>query len=187
MLPHPQVNRVDPVQWPTLSCPRPQEDYVYCHQQHGVFTSPNLLSPPPFPLPAPNSSLESMQTATPAFHKWPYLTLVPMASQFDDPLLDGLLLKSPKSLEIVKRSAISYLLNENMISAWSEVQGQLLYLIKVLLKYQICLYDEEKPTFPHKYRYTLWHKTSAEALKAAQQSHLAFRVLMGCISFSMVV
>ena len=182
MLPRPQVNRADPVQWPTLSCPRPQEDYMYCHQQHSVFTSPNSLSPPPFPLPAPNSSLESMQTAAPAFHKWPYLTFVPMAPQFDDPLLDGLSLKSPKLLEILKQSAISYRLNENMISAQSEVKHRLLYLIKVLSKCQVHLYDEEKPTFPHKYRYKLWHKTSAEVLKAAQQSHLAFCILMGSAS-----
>ena len=74
-----------------------------------------------------------------------------------------------------------------MISAWSEGEDQLLYLIKVLLKCQVPLYDEEKPTFPQKYRYKLWHKTSAEVLKAAQQSHLAFCILMGYISFSMVV
>ena len=168
------------------SCPHPEEDYVYCHQQHGVFTSPNLLSPPPFPLPTPNSSLESMQITTPAFQKWPYLALIPTAPQFDDPLLDRLSLKSPKLLEIVKRSAISYHLNENMVSAWSEVEDRLLYLIKVLSKYRVRFHREEGPTFPYKYRYKLWHKNSAEALKAAQQSHLAFRALMGYVSFSMV-
>ena len=182
----PRADRADPVQWPVLSRPRPQEDYVYCHQQYGVFTSPNSLSPPPFPLPAPNSSLESTQTAAPAFQKWPYLALIPTAPRFDDPLLDGLSLKSPKSLEIVKRSAISYRLNENTISAWSEVEDRLLYLIKVLSKYRVRFCDEESPTFPYKYGYKKWHKNSAEALKATQQSHLAFRVLMGYVSFSMV-
>ena len=182
----PRADRADPVQWPVLSRPRPQEDYVYCHQQYGVFTSPNSLSPPPFPLPAPNSSLESTQTAAPAFQKWLYLALIPTAPRFDDPLLDGLSLKSPKSLEIVKRSAISYCLNENTISTWSEVEERLLYLIKVLLKYRVRFCDEESPTFPYKYGYKKWHKNSAEALKAAQQSHLAFRVLMGYVSFSMV-
>ena len=132
MLPHAQVNRADPVRWLMLSHPHPQEDNLYCHQQYGVFMSPNSLSPPPFPLPAPNSSLLSTQTAAPAYHKLPYLTFVPTAPQFDDPLLDRLLLKSPKSLEIMKRSAISYCLNENMISAWSEVKDWLLYLILVV-------------------------------------------------------
>ena len=98
MLPHAQVNCVDPVQWPMLSCPHPEEDYVYCHQQHGVFTSPNSLSPPSFPLPAPNSSLESIQITAPAFQKQLYLALIPTAPQFDDPLLNRLSLKSPKSL-----------------------------------------------------------------------------------------
>ena len=182
----PCADRVDPVQWPVLSRSRPQEDYVYCHQQYGVFTSPNSLSPPPFPLPAPNSSLESTQTTSPAFQKWPYLALIPTVPRFDDPLLDGLSLKSPKSLEIVKRSAISYRLNENTISAWSEVEEWLLYLIKVLSKYRVRFCDEESPTFPYKYGYKKWHKNSAEALKAAQQSHLAFRILMGYVSFSMV-
>ena len=159
---------------------------MYCHQQHGVFTSPNSLSPPPFPLPTPNSSLESMQITAPAFQKWPDLALIPTAPRFDDPLFDGLSLKSPKLLEIVKRSAISYRLNENMVSAWSEVKDQLLYLIKVLLKYRVHFHGEEGPTFPYKYGYKLWHKNGAEALKAAQQSHLAFRALMGYVSFSTV-
>ena len=169
-----------------LSCPCPEEDYVYCHQQHGVFTSPNSLSLPPFPFPTPNSSLESTQITTPAFQKWPYLALIPTAPQFDDPLLDGLSLKSPRLLEIMKRSTISYRLNENTVSAWSEVEDRLLYLIKVLLKYRVHFHREEGPTFPYKYRYKLWHKNGAEALKAAQQSHLAFCTLMGYISFSMV-
>ena len=124
MLPHAQVNHADPVRWLTLSHPHPQEDNLYCHQQYGVFMSPNSLSPPPFPLPAPNSSLLSTQTAAPAYHKWPYLAFVPTAPQFDDPLLNGLFLKSPKSLENC--------LNENMISAWSEVEDWLLYLILVV-------------------------------------------------------
>ena len=115
------------------------------HQQYGVFTSPNSLSPPHFPLPAPNSSLKSMQTASPAFQKWPYLALISTAPWFDDPLLNGLSLKSPKLLEIVKQSTISYHLNKNMISAWSEVENQLLYLIKILLKYRICFCNEENP------------------------------------------
>ena len=145
-----------------------------------------LLSPPPFPLPAPHSSLESTQTATPAYHKWPYLALVPTAPWFDVPLLNGLSLKSPKSLEIVKWSTISYCCNDNAITAWSEVEDQLFYLIKVLLKYKFPFYDEEKPTFPYKYRYKCWHKNSTEALKAAQQSHLTFCILMGYVRFCMV-
>ena len=182
----PCADHADPVQWPVLSHPHPQEDYVYCHQQYSVFTSPNSLCPPPFPLPAPNLSLESTQTTTPAFQKWPYLALIPTVPWFDDLLLDGLSLKSPKSLEIVKLSTIPYCLNENTISTWSEVKDQLLYLIKVLSKYRVCFCDEESPTFPYKYKYKKWHKNSAEALKAAQQSHLAFCIPMGYVSFSMV-
>ena len=86
----------------------------------------------------------------------------------------------------MKQSAISYRLNENTISAWSEVEDQLLYLIKVLSKYRVRFCDEDSPTFPYKYRYKKWHINSAEALKAAQQSHLVFHVLMGYVSFSMV-
>ena len=90
MLPHAQVNCVDPVWWLMVSYPHLKEDYVYCHQKHGVFTSPNSLFPPPFPLPAPTSSLESSRTTTPAFQNWPYLTLIPTAPWFDNPLLNGL-------------------------------------------------------------------------------------------------
>ena len=51
-------------------------------------------------------------------------------------------LKSPKSLKIMKRSAISYRLNENTISTWSEVEDRLLYLIKVLSKYRVRFCDD---------------------------------------------
>ena len=79
-----------------------------------------------------------------------------------------------------------YCLNENAITVWSEVEDWLLYLIKVLLKYQFPFYDKENPTFPYKYRYKGWHKNSTEAFKAARQSHLAFCVLMGYVSFCIV-
>ena len=40
MPPHAEVNCVDPVWWPTLSCPHPKDDSTCCHQQHGVLQVP---------------------------------------------------------------------------------------------------------------------------------------------------
>ena len=127
-----------------------------------------------------------MQTTTPAFQKWPYLALIPTAPWFDDPLLDGLSLKSPKSLEIVKRSTISYHLNENMISMWSEVKNGFSTSLRFSWSTESASVMRRVPLFPTSMGIKKWHKNSTEALKATQQSHLAFCVLMGYISFSMV-
>ena len=109
----------DEVRWPSVSLPIPESDFVYCHLQHGIFTSPNCRSSPPFPLPEPFSSLESTQTAARADHTYPWLVMVPTAPRFDDPLLDGLSLKSPRALEIVTISQTTYCLNDNSITSCS--------------------------------------------------------------------
>ena len=112
-----RIYLADQVWWSSLSLPSLQRDFLYCHQQHGIFTSPGCSSSPPFPLPKPFSSLESTQTATQADHTYPWLTMVPTAPQFDNPLLDGLSLKSPRALEIVTISQMSYHLNGNSVTS----------------------------------------------------------------------
>ena len=54
---------VDQVRWPSLSLPTPKRDFVYCHRERGVFTSPDCPFPPPFPPPEPFASPESTLTA----------------------------------------------------------------------------------------------------------------------------
>jgi len=111
--------------------------------------------------------------------------MVPTAPRFDDPLLDGLSLKSPRALEIVTNSPTTYHLNGNTITAWAEVEDRLLYVARTLSRYKIKFLGEVKPPAPSKLGYKKSYNTAADALKAAQQSHLAFRVLMGYCGFCM--
>jgi len=110
---------------------------------------------------------------------------VPTAPRFDDPLLDGLSLKSPRALEIVTNSPTTYHLNGNTITVWAEVEDRLLYVARTLSRYKIKFLGEVKPPTPSKLGYKKSYNTAADALKAAQQSHLAFCVLMGYCGFCM--
>ena len=175
----------DEVRWPSVSLPIPESDFVYCHLQHGIFTSPNCRSSPPFPLPEPFSSLESTQTAARANHTYPWLAMVPTAPRFDDPLLDGLSLKSPRALEIVTISQTTYRLNDNSITSWAEVEDRLLYVARALSKQSRKFLGAVKPPSPFTFGYKKSYNTAEDTLKAAQQSHLAFRVLMGYCGFCM--
>ena len=57
-----RIYAADQVQWSSLSLPTPNRDFIYCHWEYGIFTSPNCPHSPLFPLPEPFASLEAMQT-----------------------------------------------------------------------------------------------------------------------------
>ena len=175
----------DEVWWPLFSLPIPESDFMYCHLQHSIFTSPSCRSSPPFPLPEPFSSLESTQTATWVNHTYPWLVMVPTAPQFDDPLLDGLLLKSPRAPEIVTISQTTYCLNDNSITSWAEVEDWLLFMARTLSKQSRKFLGAVKPPSPFTFGYRKSYNTTEDTLKATQQSHLTFHVLMGYCGFCM--
>ena len=189
-----RIYAANQVWWPSLSLPASNGDFVYCHWEYDVFTSPHS---PPFPLPEPFTSLEAMQTAAQDDHMYPWLPMVPTAPQFDYPLLDGLSLKSPKALEIITNplttftlkgesiTSSTYHLNNKSLSTWVEVKDQLLYLAYALAKSKNKFLGKVKPPAPHKYGYKKSHPTADAALKAACDSHLAFCILMGYCGFCM--
>ena len=158
---------------------------IFVHPTYGVFTSPNANLLPPFPLAEAFSSLESTQSPCHADNCYPFLPMVPTSPQFDDPLLGDLHLKPGKVFDVEKQQNGEWQLASDTVMAWKRVEQRLIFLLNQLkpLRQLIHLDEDPSPLTPTCFGYQNSHRSSGAALITIKCSHLAFRVLMGHISY----
>ena len=111
--------------------------------------------------------------------------MVPTSPQFNDLLIGDLQLKPSQGFDIEKQENGEWWLTADMVAAWNGIKQRLLFILNWLQPLHPLRHLNKvlSPPIPTKFGYQHSHKSSGAALVTAKHSHLAFRVLMGQISF----